>query len=67
MAFLLLRPPSSSKRQAVSSFVSPIVATPAALSESSGSVSAKGQGISGQSMVPKFVKPKKFMLKHSSQ
>ena len=67
MAFLLLRPPSPSKRQAVSSVVSPFVTTASAPAESGGSGSAKGQSVSGQSMVPKFVKPKKFVLKHSSQ
>ena len=66
MAFLLFRHPSSSKRQAVGSIVSPADSTPAALVESGGSGSAKGQSASGQSVVPKFVKPKKFVLKHSS-
>ena len=61
------RPPSPSKRQVVSSIVSPVVTTPAAPAESGGSGSAKEQSASGQSMVPKFVKPKKFVLKHSSQ
>jgi len=67
MDFLFLRPPSPSKRQAVGSIVSPAVSTPAAPAEFGGSGSAKGQSASGQSVVPKFVKPKKFMLKHSSQ
>jgi hypothetical protein len=67
MAFLFLRPPSSFKRQAVGSNVSPADSTPAAAAESGGSGSAKGQSASGQSVVPKFVKPKKFVLKHSSQ
>ena len=67
MAFPLLRPPSPSKRQAVSSIVSPAVATPSVLAESGESGSAKGQSASGLSMVPKFTKPKKFVLKHSSQ
>ena len=67
MAFPLLRPPSPSKRQAMSSIVSPVVVTPFAPAESGGSGSAKGQSASGLSMVPKFTKPKKFVLKHSSQ
>ena len=67
MAFLLLRPPSPSKRHAVSSVVSPVVATLAAPTESGGSGSAKVQSASGLSVVPKFTKPKKFVLKHSSQ
>ena len=67
MAFPLLRPPSLSKRQAVSSIVSPAVTTPPVPAESGGSGSARGQGASGQSVVPKFVKPKKFVRKHSSQ
>ena len=67
MAFLLLRPPSPSKRQAVSSIMSPAVTTPSATAESGGSGSVKGQSASGLSMVLKFTKPKKFMLKHSSQ
>ena len=67
MAFPLLRPPSLSKRQAVSSIVSPAVTTPPVPAESGGSGSAKGQSASGLNMVSKFTKPKKFMLKHSSQ
>ena len=67
MAFLLLRPPSPSKRQAVSSVVSPAVTTPSAPAESGGSGSVKGQSASGLSSVPKFTKPKKFVVKHSSQ
>ena len=67
MAFPLLRPPSPSKRQAVSFIVSPIVVTPFAPAESGGSGFAKGQSASGLSMVPKFTKTKKFVLKHSSQ
>ena len=66
MSFLLLRP-HPSKRQAVSSVVSPAVTTPSAPAESGGSGSAKGQSASGISGVPKFIKPKKFVLKHSSQ
>ena len=66
MAFLFLRHPSSSKRQAVGSIVSPAVLTPAAPAEFGGSGSAKGQSASGQSVVLKFVKPKQFVLKHSS-
>ena len=67
MAFHLLRPPSPFKRQAMSSVVSPIITTPAALAESGGSGSAKGQSASGLSRVPKFTKPKKVVLKHSSR
>ena len=67
MALLLLRPPSSSKRQAVGSIVSPADSTPAAPTESGGSGSAKGQSASGQTVVSKFVKVKRFVLKHSSQ
>ena len=67
MAFLLLRHLSPSKRQAVGSVESPAITTPAAPAESGGSGSAKGQSASGLSMVPKFTKPKKFVLKHSSQ
>ena len=64
---LLPRPPSPSKRQAVSSVVTPAASTPAAPTESGGSGSTRGQSASGLSGVPKFVKPKKFVLKHSSQ
>ena len=67
MAFLLLRPPSPSKRRAVSSVVSPAITTPAVPAESGGSGSARGQSASGLSGVPKFTKPKKIVLKHSSQ
>ena len=67
MAFLFLRALSSSKRQAVGSIVSPADSTPVASAESGGSGSAKGQSASGQNVVPKFVKPKKVVLKHSSQ
>ena len=49
------------------SIVSPVDSTPAALAESGGSGSAKGQSASGQTVVPKFVKAKRFVLKHSSQ
>ena len=65
MAFLS-RPPSPSKRRAASSVVSPAASTPAAPSESGGSGSARGQSALGLSGVPKFVKPKKFVLKQSS-
>ena len=41
--------------------------TPVALAESGGSGSTKGQSASGQTVVPKFVKAKRFVLKHSSQ
>jgi hypothetical protein len=51
----------------MSSVVSPVVTTPAAPAESGGSGSAKGQIVSGLSRVPKFTKPKKFVLKHSSR
>ena len=67
MAFPLFRPPSPSKMQEVGSVVSPIDSTLAAPAESSGSGSAKGQSASGQNIVPKFVKAKRFVLKHSSQ
>jgi len=66
-AFLFPRPPSPSKKRAVSSVVSPAASTPAAPSESGGSGSARGQSASGLSGVPKFIKPKKFVLKQSSQ
>ena len=67
MAFPLFRPPSPSKRQEVGSVVSPADSTPVASAESGGSGSAKGQSASGQTVVPKFVKAKRFVLKHSSQ
>ena len=67
MAFLLLRPPSPSKRQAVGSVVSPAITTPAAPAESGGSGSAKGRSASGLSGFLKFTKPKKFVLKHFSE
>ena len=67
MAFSLLRPPSPSKRQAVGSVVSPADSTPVVSAESGGSGSAKGQSTLGQSVVPKFVRAKRFVLKHSSQ
>ena len=63
MVFSHLRLPSPSKRQAVGSVESP----PAAPAESGGSGSAKGQSASGLSVVLKFTKPKKFVMKHSSQ
>ena len=66
-SFLLPRPPSPSKKRAVSSVVSPAASTPAAPSESGGSGSTKGQSASGLSVVPKFVELKKFVLKQSSQ
>ena len=47
--------------------VSTVDSTPAAPAESGGSGSAKGQSASGQTVVPKFVKAKRFVLKHSSQ
>ena len=67
MSFPLLRPPSPSKRRAIGSVLSPVDSTPAAPAESGGSGSAKGQSASGQSVVPKFVRAKRFVLKHSSQ
>ena len=67
MAFLLLRPLSPSKRQAVGSVESPTITTPAALAKSDGSGSARGQSSLGLSVVPKFAKPKKFVLKQSSR
>ena len=72
MAFLFLRPSSPSKRWVVGSIVSPVDSTPAAPAESGGSGSAKGHSAKGrsasrQSVVPKFVKAKRFILKHSSQ
>ena len=59
-------------RQTVGSVVSPVDSAPTATAESgvSGSAkghSAKGRSASRQSVVPKFVKAKKFVLKHSSQ
>ena len=67
MAFLLPRPPSPSKKRTVSSVVSPAASTPAAPSESGRSGSAREQSASRLSGVLKFIKPKKFMLKQSSQ
>ena len=67
MAFPFLRPPFPSKRQVVGSVVSLAITTPAAPAESGGSGSAKGQSASGQTVVSKFVKVKRFVLKHSSQ
>ena len=67
MTFLVPRPPSPSKRRAVSSVVTPASSTPAPSTESGGSGSARGQSASGLSGVPKFTKPKKFVLKQSSQ
>ena len=67
MAFSLLRPPSSSKRQMVGSVMSPADSTPAMPAESGGSGSARVQSASAQTIVPKFVKAKRFVLKHSSQ
>ena len=67
MAFSLLRPPSPSKRQAIGSVVSPADSTPATPAEFGGSGSAKGQSALGQSIVPRFVRAKRFILKHSSQ
>ena len=67
MVLLLSRPPSPSKKRAVGSVVSPAASTPPVLSESGGSGSAKGQSASGLSMVLKFTRSKKFVLKHSSQ
>ena len=66
MAFPLFRPPSP-KRQAVDSVVSPAISTPSAPAESDGSGSARGQTASGLTMVPKFTRSRKFVLKHSSQ
>ena len=66
MAFPLFRLPSP-KRQAVDSVVSPAISTPSAPAESGGSGSAKGQSASGLSMVLKFTRSRKFVLKHSSQ
>ena len=67
MAFPLLRPPSPSKRQAVGFVESLDISTPAAPAEFGGSGSAIGQSASGQIVVPKFVKAKRFVLKYSSQ
>ena len=58
-----LRPPSSSQRQMVDSADS----APTAPAESGGSGSARGQSASGQVVVPKFTRAKKFMLKQSPQ
>ena len=62
-AFLFPRPPSPSKKQVLSSVVTSAVSTPAVSSESDGSGSAKGQSASGLSDVPKFINPKKCVLK----
>jgi hypothetical protein len=51
----------------VGSVESPAITTPAALAESGGSGSARGQSSLGLSVVPKFAKSKKFVLKQSSQ
>ena len=67
MAFLFLRLPSSSKRQMVGSIVSPADSTPTAPAESDGSGSARGQSASGQTVVPRFTRAKKFVLKQSPQ
>ena len=67
MAFPLLRPPSPSKRRAVSSIVCPVVATPSTPAESGGIGSAKEKSASGLSMVPKLTRSRKFVLKHSSK
>ena len=67
MVFSLLRPLAPSKRQAVGSVESLAITTPVAPAESGGSGSAKRQSSSGLSMVPKFTRSKKFLLKHSSQ
>ena len=67
MGSLFLRPPSSSKRQAVGSIVSPADSAPAAPAESDGSGSARGQSASGHTVVPKFTRAKKFVLKQSPQ
>ena len=67
MVLLLSRPPSPSKKRAVGSVVSPAASTPPVLSESGGSGSAKGQSALRLSGVPKFIKPKKYVLKQSSQ
>ena len=66
MDFPLFRPPSP-KRQAVDSVVCPAISTPSTPAESGGSGSARGQTASGLSMVPKFTRSRKFVLKHSSQ
>ena len=65
MAFLLFRHPSSSKRQAVGSIVSPVDSTPAAPAESGGSGSARGQCTSGHTVVLRFTRVRKFVLKQS--
>ena len=62
-----LRPPSSSKRQAVGSVESLVISTPAAPVESGGRGSAKGQSASGQTVVPRFTRARKFVLKQSPQ
>ena len=67
MVFLLPRPPSPSKKWAVSSVVSPAASTLAASTESGRSGSARGQSALGLSGVSKFTRPKKFVLKQSSQ
>ena len=67
MVFSLLRPPSPSKRQAVGSVESLAITTPAAPAEFGGSGSAMGQSASGLSVIPKFTRSRKCVLKHSSQ
>ena len=49
------------------SIVSPVDSAPAAPAESGGSGSARGHSASGQAVVPKFTREKKFMLKQSPQ
>ena len=47
------------------SIVSPVDSAPAAPAESGGSGSTRGQSASGQAVVPKFTRAKKFVLNQS--
>ena len=67
MAFSFFRPPSPSKRPALGSVESLAISTPAAPAESGGSGSAKGQSASGQTVVLRFTRARKFVLKQSPQ
>ena len=49
------------------SIVSPVDSTPAVLAESGGSGSARGQSASGQTVVPRFTREKRFVLNQSPQ
>jgi hypothetical protein len=51
----------------VGSVESLVVSTPAAPAESGGSGSDKGQSALGQTVVPRFTRARKFVLKQSPQ